>query len=90
MVVVGDGGGGGLFQSDMVAIPGENARGLECSRAKLPRIMLIHGPRVLGTRQSAKQGKHEAGKESGPAHLWISQAPECVHDTCLYCFCRCW
>lgn len=36
--------------------------------------MLIHGPRILGTRRRAKQGRQEGGKTSRPAHLGTSQA----------------
>lgn len=34
--------------------------------------MLIHGLRVLCTRQSAQQGNHESGKERGCANLGIT------------------
>lgn len=61
----------GVFHSDVAAYQIENVpRNWIYSRAQLLRIMLIHGPWILGVRHSAKQGRHRNGKWERKRPCW--------------------
>lgn len=66
---------------------------LDIVQSQAERIILIHGPRILCTRQSAKQGKHKNRKWRGKRLLltWGYDRLKniCSPSTCLQCGSHC-